>query len=62
LCKTVIHVNRRESSILKWKSLKLAKYKPVELDLDEEEHNDMHRIAETIEGTQRDQLDIICWR
>jgi len=37
--------------------LKLAKYKATELDLDEEQHDDMCRTAETIKRAHRDKLD-----
>ena len=37
--------------------LKLAKYQVVEIDLDEEQHNEMCRVAETIDETGRNELE-----
>ena len=37
--------------------LKLAKYQAVERELDEEQHDEMCRVAETIDETGREELE-----
>ena len=37
--------------------LKLAKYQAVEIELDEEQHDEMCRVAETIDETGREELE-----